>query len=85
MGPEKKQTIMIVDDSEMNRAILTEMLAEEYGILEAEDGLEAIEVLSHSWQEVSLVLLDLMMPKMDGFAVLEYMKKCNGWKSFLFL
>ena len=46
MGPEKKQTIMIVDDSEMNRAILTEMLAEEYGILEAEDGLEAIEILS---------------------------------------
>lgn len=82
MGPEKKQTIMIVDDSEMNRAILTEMLAEEYGILEAEDGLEAIEILSHSWKEVSLVLLDLMMPKMDGFAVLEYMKKMQWLEEF---
>lgn len=82
MGPEKKQTIMIVDDSEMNRAILTEMLAEEYGILEAEDGLEAIEILSHSWHEVSLVLLDLMMPKMDGFAVLEYMKKMQWLEEF---
>ena len=75
MKPEKKQYILIVDDSEMNRMILTEMLAEEYDILEAEDGLEAVKLLKLSWRKISLVLLDLMMPRMDGFAVLEYMRE----------
>jgi len=74
MKPEKKQGILIVDDSEMNRMILTEMLAEEYDISEAEDGLEAVKILKQSWRKISLILLDLMMPRMDGFAVLEYMR-----------
>lgn len=75
MKPEKKQNILIVDDSEMNRMILTEMLAQEYDILEAEDGFVAIKLLKQSWRKISLVLLDLMMPRMDGFAVLEYMRE----------
>ena len=70
----EKQRILIADDSEMNRAILTEMLGEEYEILEAEDGQQAIEQMQqHS--NIDLLLLDIMMPVKDGFDVLAAMNK----------
>lgn len=69
------QQILIVDDSEMNRAILTEILQKDYRILNAEDGEQCIEILEQKGTAISLILLDLVMPKMDGFEVLAVMNK----------
>lgn len=74
------EKILIVDDSEMNREILTEMLDGEYEILEAFDGGEAITLLQEYYTQISLVLLDMVMPNMNGLEVLEIMNK-NGWLS----
>ncbi len=60
---------MIVDDMEVNRAILAEGFKEEYDILEAEDGLEAIDLIEHN-KNIAAILLDLIMPNMDGMEVL---------------
>ncbi len=73
-----KQKILIVDDSEMNRSILSEMLGGEYDIIEAENGAEAIAVLEKSITELSLILLDIVMPVMNGYEVLETMNS-NRW------
>jgi len=70
--------ILIADDSEMNRAILVEMLESEYDIIEAENGEEAIGQIRRHASDLSLVLLDIVMPKMDGFEVLEEMNR-NRW------
>ena len=70
-----KQKILIADDSEMNRSILTDMLGEEFDILEASDGLEAIEQIEKYDDQISLVLLDIVMPNLDGFGVLAKMNE----------
>lgn len=77
MSKEKKrrQKILIADDSEMNRSILTDMLEKEFDIVEAENGLEAVSILQRSVDEFSLVLLDIVMPEMDGFEVLMVMNQ----------
>lgn len=75
---EPKQKILIVDDSEINRAILKEILGEGYEYLEAENGLRAIEILRRR-TDIALVLLDLIMPEMDGFDVLRVMQ-CYAWQ-----
>ena len=67
--------ILIVDDSEMNRMILSEMLGSEFEILEAENGEVCLNMLKHYGTKISLILLDIVMPVMDGFGVLEYMNK----------
>ena len=69
-----KQRILIADDSEMNRAILTEMLGEEYEILEAENGQQAIEMIEKN-SGIDLLLLDIMMPKLDGWQVCRDIRK----------
>lgn len=74
----KKQNILIVDDSEINRSILADILSGEYGIFEAADGVIAIEMIQEHGMEISAVLLDIVMPRMDGFEVLSVMKQ-NGW------
>lgn len=71
----KKQKILIVDDSEINRSILADMLNDEYEILEAEDGEKGVTILQQYSAELSVVLLDIVMPKMDGFEVLVMMNK----------
>lgn len=71
----KINKILIVDDSEMNRAILADMLGEQYEILEAENGISAVQMLHTYGTEISLVLLDVVMPKMDGFEVLAMMSR----------
>ena len=76
----QKGKILIIDDSEMNRSILADMLEEEYEILEAEDGQEGVALLREHIAEIELVLLDIVMPRMDGFGVLEAMNR-NGWIS----
>ena len=73
-----KQQILIVDDSEINREILKEILKEDYRILEAANGEECLEQLERSGTGISLVLLDIVMPEMDGFEVLAAMNQ-NHW------
>lgn len=70
--------ILIVDDSEMNRSILADMLGDEFEIIEAVDGVQAIALLQRLQSEIALVLLDIVMPQMDGFAVLTIMNQ-QGW------
>ncbi len=73
-----KRKILIVDDSAINRALLTDILDDEFDILEAEDGMEALAILQTQRHSLSLMLLDIVMPKTDGFEVLTAMNK-NGW------
>lgn len=73
----KKQRILVVDDSALNRELLSEMLSDDYKICEAQNGQEAVELLADHWREYSLVLLDINMPVMDGYEVLRYMKAHN--------
>ena len=73
----EKQKILIVDDSEMNRSILADMLGDEYEIVEAVDGAEAVARLNMDSTDISLMLLDIVMPNMDGFEVLAVMNRRN--------
>ena len=70
-----KYKILIVDDSEMNREILSSILGDEFDILEAADGKECISVIRKYGRDIALVLLNIVMPEMDGFEVLEFMNK----------
>lgn len=70
---EEKRTILIADDSRLIRKILSETLNDTYTILEAEDGLEAVSALTKSENHVSAIILDLVMPRMDGFGLLRYL------------
>ncbi len=76
-----KRKILIVDDSELNRSLLYDILCDDFDILEARDGLEASVILRDREYEISLMLLDIVMPVMDGFELLEVMHKNNWIKS----
>lgn len=69
-----QRRIMIVDDNEMNRDMLREMLHREYDIIEADDGIEALRLMEHASESISAVLLDILMPRMDGYEVLAHMR-----------
>lgn len=73
-----KQKILIVDDSEMNRAILTSILGDGYDFFEAENGVQAVKILTEQHDHINLVLLDMVMPKLNGFGVLSVMNQ-NHW------
>lgn len=75
---ENRETILIVDDSAMNRMLLSDILADTYNIIEAEDGEQAIAILQQHASEISIVVLDMVMPKVDGFGVLEAMNENRG-------
>ena len=72
---QQKQKILIADDSEMNRELLVSILEDEYEIIQVKDGVQAVDCLQKHLEEISLFLLDLVMPQMDGFEVLAYMNK----------
>ena len=72
---KNKERILIVDDSEMNRMILADMLEDQYEILEAADGARGIAIMQQMGSQISLVLLDIVMPEMDGFEVLAVMNQ----------
>ena len=76
-----KRSILIVDDSELNRALLSDMLSGDFDIIEAENGAEAIRILHERELEICLMLLDIVMPEMDGFEVLAVMNKKEWIKS----
>ena len=73
-----KYRILVVDDSEMNRIILSEILQDEYDIIEASTGEECLRLLEEYGTGLALILLDIVMPGMDGFGVLDYMNR-NHW------
>lgn len=76
--PIERETILIVDDMEINRDILVEMLKDDYDLMEATDGQEAIETLEMYRSKINLLLLDIVMPRKDGFEVLQEMNT-RGW------
>lgn len=72
------QRILVVEDAQLNRELLQEMLEDEYRVDTARDGEEALEKLERYADDTAAILLDLQMPKMDGFSVIAEMKK-SGW------
>lgn len=66
-----KNAILIVDDSRLNRETLADILKDKYNIIEAEDGRSGLEVLERRKDDIVLVILDIVMPGMDGFAFME--------------
>lgn len=78
---EQRATILIVDDDEINRDILRSTLERDYDILEAADGQEALEVLSAHTDEIEGILLDLVMPRMDGYAFMERYNQEERWRN----
>lgn len=78
MKKSEKKSILIVDDSELNRSLLSDMLSDDFDIIEAENGMQACVILQERELEISLMLLDIVMPEMDGFEVLAMMNN-RGW------
>ncbi len=70
-----KHQVLIVEDNEINREMLKEILSDEYSFLEAENGQEALDILEIHKEKISLILLDVMMPVMDGYSFLDIIKK----------
>ena len=73
MRPQKQ--ILVVEDNELNRAILCEILSDQYQVLEAENGEIALDILRAHKDSIALILLDVMMPVMDGYSFLDQMKQ----------
>lgn len=78
---KKRQLILIVDDSELNRKFLREILKDDFDIIEAENGKVCIDILKKRRSEISLVLLDIIMPEMDGIEVLQEMNEKQWMES----
>ena len=70
----QKKQILIVEDNGFNRAMLSEILSDEYQVLEAENGQEALDILQQRKDSISLILLDVVMPVMDGYTFLDNVK-----------
>lgn len=70
---DNKPLVLVVDDSDMNRFLLSQILLDDYNVIEACDGVEATQIIQDHFKELSVVLLDIVMPRMDGFGVLEFM------------
>ena len=68
-----RKSILVVDDLDLNRAILCEIFQNDYHMIEAENGREALNLIRGRENELAAVLLDIVMPVMDGFAALEQM------------
>ena len=68
---QRPQLVLVVDDQEINRDVLGMILEDDYEVIYAENGREALDIMRERLDELSIVLLDLMMPVMNGFEVLE--------------
>ncbi len=75
-----KKSVLIVDDEAVNRKLLGYMIESEYNVIYAENGVQALSVIRDNVGIISLVLLDLLMPKMDGYEVLKHMKRDKHMK-----
>ena len=69
-----REKVLIVEDMEINREILVNILEDEYAILQAKDGIEALEVIDREQDDIVAILLDLVMPNKDGFEVMQELK-----------
>lgn len=70
-----REKVLIVEDMEINREILVNILEDEYVILQAKDGLEAMKVIEQEKDDIVAILLDLIMPNMDGFEVMSKLRE----------
>ena len=70
-----QKQILIVEDNEINRMLLGEILSADYQVVEAENGLEALSVLKERGDVISLILLDITMPVMDGYEATKEIRK----------
>ena len=70
-----KKKILVVDDKGMNRYMLGGIFRDNYEIIEAGGGMEAIAIIDKEYDELAVILLDIIMPGIDGFGVLEHMKE----------
>ena len=78
----KKTTVLVVEDEQMLRDLYVEALqAQGFLVLSASDGVEALEQVQKHDKEIDLIVLDLLMPRMDGFEVLETLNKNSEWKN----
>ena len=80
MEQQKKETVLIVDDSRFHRTVLKATLEEYFNVLEASDGKECLSVVEEHMNEIDIVLLDLVMPEMDGFEVLKRRQNMEDFK-----
>lgn len=80
MEVQKKEKLLIVDDSKFQRAVLRAMLAEHFDIIEATNGAECLEIIQKKGSHIDVVLLDLVMPDIDGFEVLRCRQKMAKFK-----
>ena len=76
-----QKKILVVEDNEINRAMLCEILSSEYEVLDAENGQVALAVLEQYKEEISLILLDIIMPVMDGYTFLSIIKADSAYSS----
>lgn len=72
--PSKRQ-LLVVEDNQLNREMLSAILSEQYSVLEAENGQVALDILKQQGDDIALVLLDIMMPVMDGYTFLDRVKE----------
>lgn len=77
MHSNEKMQILIVDDVQINREIFVELLQDQYAPLQAEDGFQAVELIEKHSDTIALILLDIMMPGLDGYGVLEQLQAMN--------
>lgn len=70
-----QEKILVVEDDALNRAMLVEILSGQYATLEAENGQTALDILQTHTDDVALILLDIVMPVMDGYTFLDTIKK----------
>ena len=70
-----REKVLIVEDMEINREILVNILEDEYDILQAKDGIEAMKIIDQEKEDIVAILLDLVMPNMDGYEVMSKLRE----------
>ena len=77
MSTTQKKQILVVEDNEINRAVLCEILSDSYQVLEAVNGQDALDILKQKKEDIALILLDVTMPVMDGYTFLDIAQKAQ--------
>ncbi len=76
-----RKKILVVEDNVLNRSLLRQILAGQYDVLEAGDGQEALNILKQYGEKISLIMLDIIMPVMDGYTFLSIVKADPAYSS----